>query len=82
VNVHVAALGAWYDLVPLPATECHRLDWIDEGGGIASLTAGLAAETWVVVTASDDCTEGGAGRDSGGGERTSAPTWLSCGALP
>jgi len=73
---YVGAIGRF--LEPIPSAGACDLQPVDLGGGRCSLDIHPDADTWIVVTARDACSEGSAGRTSLGLERSADPGWTSC----
>lgn len=81
-NIYADSLGSWYSPTPEEGTLCAVATWTSNPGGTVSLPYTLPANSWIVVTASNACREGTAGKDSRQRPRETTGTWPACGAFP
>jgi hypothetical protein len=80
-SLYADALGSWYAPGAASGSACF-IAVTPDGPGRLGATPALAANSWLVVTASSSCAEGGPGRDSLGADRAAASTWPWCGPGP
>jgi hypothetical protein len=81
-NVYADALGSWYSPSLAEGSVCGVTAWTDNGDGTVTLQYEVPESSWIVVTASNQCEEGPAGRASDGSSRTASGTWPTCGPHP
>jgi len=77
-NIYADAIGSWYAPSIPAGSECF-IATTAVGGGRLEASPSLAANSWLVVTASSPCAEGSAGTDSFATDRMSVGIWTPCG---
>lgn len=81
-NVYADSLGSWYSPTVEEGSVCGITEWSDNGDGTVTLPYQVPPNSWILVTASDQCQEGSAGEASNHSPRTASGTWPTCGATP
>lgn len=81
-SLYAGALGSWHAAAPVSPIACHVTTWVDNGDGTVTVAHDLAADSWLLVTASSRAGEGTPGDDSLGAERHAHGTWTDCGPSP
>jgi hypothetical protein len=81
-NVYADTIGSWYSPTAEEGSVCGITGWTDNPDGTVTLTYDVPENSWIVVTASNECHEGPTGSRSDGTQRSEIGAWAMCGALP